>query len=88
MGGSRPTLENSNDFFIFLLSLPLPAGQKTKMRWFVYLMEDTACMLQYVGSTTDACSLWSRTKSACNRDDSVCTGMYRHFMMKEEKRTN
>jgi hypothetical protein len=37
-------------------------------------------MLQYVGSTTDVCSRWSSTKSACNRADSVCTGMYRHFM--------
>jgi hypothetical protein len=58
----------------------LPAGQKTKLRWFIYLLEDTACRLQYVGSTTDVCSRWSSTKSACNRADSVCTGMYRHFM--------
>ena len=57
----------------------LPAGQKTKLRWFVYLLEDTACMLQYVGSTTDVCSRWSSTKSACNKEDSVCTGMYKHF---------
>jgi hypothetical protein len=58
----------------------LPAGQKTKLRWFIYLLEDTACRLQYVGSTTDVCSRWSTTKSGCNRADSVCTGMYRHFM--------
>ena len=31
----------------------LPASQKTKLRWFVYLCEDLACSLQYVGSTTD-----------------------------------
>ena len=49
------------------------------MRWFVYLLEDTACMLQYIGSTTDVCSRWSSTKSACNKEDSVCTGMYKHF---------
>ena len=37
-------------------------------------------LLQYVGSTQDVCGRWSSTKSACNRGDSVCTGMYRHFM--------
>ena len=38
----------------------LPASQKPKLRWFVYLLEDLACMLQYVGSTSDVCR-WSST---------------------------
>ena len=50
-----------------------------KLRWFVCLLEDTACMLQYIGSTTDVCSSrWSSTKSARNKEGSVCTGMYKH----------
>ena len=40
----------------------LPASQKNKLRWFVYLCEDLACSLQYVGSTTDVCSRWASTK--------------------------
>ena len=58
----------------------LPASQRPKLRWFVYLLEDRLCMLQYVGSTTDVCSRWSSTKSACNKGDSNSTGMYKHFM--------
>ena len=58
----------------------LPASQKPKLRWFVYLLEDLACMLQYVGSTIDICSRWSSTKSACNKGNSNSTGMYKHFM--------
>ena len=53
---------------------------KPKLRWFVYLLEDTACRLQYVGSTTDMCSRWAATKSACNKANSNSTGMYKHFM--------
>ena len=58
----------------------LASRNKMKLRWFVCLLEDTACMLQYIGSTTDVCSSrWSSTKSARNKEDSVCTGMYKHF---------
>ena len=58
----------------------LQASQKPKLRWFVYLLEDLACRLQYVGSTIDICSRWSSTKSACNKGDSNSTGLYKHFM--------
>ena len=50
-----------------------------KLRWFVYLMEDIACKKQYIGSTTDVCSRWANTKSACNKRNSNRTGLYRHF---------
>ena len=49
-------------FAIHGRNIHLPASQKKKLRWFVYLVHDTACQLQYVGSTTDACSRWSSTK--------------------------
>ena len=58
----------------------LQPSQKPKLRWFVYLLEDMACMLQYVGSTTDVCSRWAATKSACNSGNSNSTGMYKHFL--------
>ena len=58
----------------------LQPSQKPKLRWFVYLLEDMACGLQYVGSTTDVCSRWAATKSACNKENSNSTGMYKHFM--------
>ena len=37
------------------------------------------CLKQYIGSTTDICSRWSSTKSACNKADSNRTGLYKHF---------
>ena len=52
---------------------------KPKLRWFVYLMEDTGCRLQYVGSTTDICARWAAAKSACNKANSNSTGLYKHF---------
>ena len=35
--------------------------------------------MQYVGSTTDVCSRWAATKSACNKANSNSTGLYKHF---------
>ena len=58
----------------------LPASQKDKHRWFVYLCEDLACTLQYVGSTTDVCARWASTKKACLDKNKNNTGMYKHFM--------
>ena len=52
---------------------------KPKLRWFIYLMEDLGCRLQYVGSTTDICARWAATKSACNKANSNSTGLYKHF---------
>jgi hypothetical protein len=57
----------------------LRPGQKVKLRWFVYLLEDMLCLKQYIGSTIDICSRWSSTKSACNKADSNRTGLYKHF---------
>ena len=54
-------------------------SQKPKLRWFIYLLEDLGCRLQYVGSTTDVCSRWAATKSACNKANSNSTGLYKHF---------
>ena len=58
----------------------LQASQKNKHRWFVYLCEDTACGLLYVGSTTDVCGRWAKTKKACLDRNDASTGMYKHFM--------
>ena len=58
----------------------LPASQKNKLRWFVYLCEDLACSLQYVGSTTDVCSRWAGTKKACLDQNNTNTGLYKHFV--------
>ena len=57
----------------------LRPGQRVKLRWFVYLLEDMLCLKQYIGSTTDICSRWSSTKSDCNKADSNRTGPYKHF---------
>ena len=58
----------------------LKPSQKPKLRWFVYLLEDRGCKLQYVGSTSDVCSRWANTKSACNGRKSKTTGLTSHFM--------
>ena len=57
----------------------LPAAQRNKLKWFVYCVEDLACNLVYVGSTTDICKRWASTKKACLDCDSVRTGLYKHF---------
>ena len=74
------SMYNGKKFAIHGHLVHLPASMKPKLRWFVYLLEDLACMLQYVGSTTDVCSRWSSTKSACNKENSNGTGLYKHFM--------
>ena len=58
----------------------LPAGQKNKLKWFVYCCEDMACDLVYIGSTTDVCKRWAGTKKACLDKNSSNTGLYKHFM--------
>ena len=58
----------------------LLASKKNKLRWFVYLCEDLACSLQYVGSTTDVCSRWASTKKACLDQNNSNTGLYKHFV--------
>ena len=68
-------------FAIHGRNVHLPAGHKIrKLKWFVYLVHDTYCQLQYVGSTMDVCSRWSSTKSACLGRKSSNTGLYKHFM--------
>ena len=67
-------------FAIHGKNVHLPAGQKKKLKWFVYLVHDTHCQLMYVGSTTDVCSRWSTTKSACLGRNKSNTGLYKHFM--------
>ena len=37
-----------------------------KIRWFIYLIEDTVCMLQYIGSSIDCVKRWRIHKSECN----------------------
>ena len=66
-------------FAIHGRNIHLPAGQKNKMRWFVYLVHDTHCQLLYVGSTNDVCRRWSGTKTACQGRNKDNTGLYKHF---------
>lgn len=66
-------------FAIHGRNIHLPASQKRKLTWFVYVVEDTACGLIYVGSTVDVCSRWAQTKKACLDENSVNTGLYKHF---------
>ena len=66
-------------FAIHGRNVHLPASMKKKLTWFVYLATDTACLLQYVGSTMDACSRFSSTKNACLNRKSTNTGLYKHF---------
>ena len=66
-------------FAIHGRNVHLPASQRNKHRWFVYLCEDTACHLLYVGSTTDVCARWASTKKACLDQNSNNTGLYKHF---------
>ena len=67
-------------FAIYGRNVHLPASQKQKYTWFVYLVHDTSCQLLYVGSTMDACHRWSSTKSACLSRKKDNTGLYKHFM--------
>ena len=57
-----------------------PACEKTKLTWYVYLIEDLECHLQYVGSTQNATQRWSNTKSAGNLRKADNTGLYKHYM--------
>ena len=65
---------------ILLLIVHLPASQKSKYRWIVYLCEDTACKLLDVGSTMDVCGRWANTKKACRDRNLDNTGLYKHFL--------
>ena len=67
-------------FAIHGRNIHLPASQEKKHRWFVYVCQDTACSLIYVGSTVDVCRRWAQTKKACMDANSNNTGMYKHFM--------
>jgi predicted GIY-YIG superfamily endonuclease len=57
----------------------LKASQKPKLTWSIYLMEDLGYGKQYVGSTTDVCGRWAAVKSACIKQNSKTTGLYKHF---------
>ena len=57
-------------FAIHGRNIHLPASKKRKLTWFVYVVEDTACGLIYVGSTVDVCSRWAQTKKACLDENS------------------
>ena len=67
-------------FAIHGRNIHLPASQRNKMRWFVYLVHDIHCQLLYVGSTMDPCSRWSSTKTSCLGRKRDNTGLYKHFM--------
>ena len=66
-------------FAIHGRNVHLPASQKKKYTWFVYVVEDKAFSLTYVGSTVDVCSSWAQTKKACLDRNSINTGLYRPF---------
>ena len=56
-----------------------PATQKTKLKWFVYLEEDTLCGKQYVGSTNSITHRWANTKLQCKNRNSKGTGLEEHY---------
>ena len=66
-------------FAIHGRKIHLPASQKKKYTWFVYVVRDEACGLVYVGSTVDVCSRWAQTKKACLDGNNTNTGLYKHF---------
>ena len=66
-------------FAIHGRNIHLPASQKKKYTWFVYVVRDEACGLVYVGSTVDVCSRWAQTKKACLDGNNTNTGLYKHF---------
>ena len=66
-------------FAIHGRNIHLPAAQRRKLQWFVYVVEDIACGLVYVGSTVDVCSRWAQTKKACLDENNGNTGLYKHF---------
>ena len=61
-------------------NIHLQATQKQKLRWFIYLEEDTECHLQYVGSTNSMTHRWANTKKMCNDRKSNGTGLENHFL--------
>ena len=67
-------------FAIHGRNVHLPASQKNKHTWFVYVAEDVHCGLTYVGSTVDVCSRWAQTKKACLDKNNSNTGLYKHFL--------
>ena len=66
----------SHKFVIHGHNVQLPAMQKRKLRWFVYIC---VCALIYVGSTVDVCARWAGTKKACLDRNNTNTGLYKHF---------
>ena len=67
-------------FAIHVRNVHLLASQKKKYKGFVYVCEDTACGLDYVGSDVYVCSRWTQTKKAFLEKNIINTGMYKHFM--------
>ena len=67
------------NFAIHGRNIHLPASQKKKFRWFIYVVVDVVCELMYVGSTTDVCARWAQTKKACLDRNNSNTGLCKHF---------
>ena len=59
----------------------LAATQEPKLRWFIYLEEDTLYHLQYVRSTSSMTHRWANTKKMCNDKSSRGTGLEEHFKL-------
>ena len=70
---------NGRKFAIHGRNIHSKATDSNPMKWFVYLMEDIPCRLQYVGSTVSVTSRWANIKQRCNKRDSDSTGLYKHF---------
>ena len=54
--------------------------KKFKSRWFIYMIYDSTCTKQYIGSTSDINNRWSNHKSDCNHKNNSC-GLSAHFML-------
>ena len=59
----------------------LPATEKIKLTWFVYLEEDTLCGKQYVGSTNSMTHRWANTKLQYRNKNSKETGLEEHVVI-------
>ena len=57
--------------------------ERGKRRWWVYLIQDTACNKAIIGSTVNPYKRWSSHKSSCNsKGECKQTGLSKHFTMR------
>ena len=58
-------------------------NSQSKLRWYIYLLEDVPCQKQIIGSTTNPTKRFSNYKTSCNNGPSHSTGLAKHFTLKD-----